>query len=406
MSEVAPVQEGSRIESLDVMRGFAVLGILVVNAAFFAAPWQTAVNPTLAPLAVTDETLWTWLLTHLFFENKCITLFSLLFGASIYLVGGETDDAARSVVLRRRLAWLLVFGVLHATLLWYGDILVTYALTGLLVARVRSWPPRALLTTGCTLFVFSIAWTLFAGSALAHTPPAQLAPVRAFAWAPTPEEIARITSAYRGGLMSALQENTTTWLQFMHGLPTLVIRTAALMLIGMALLKAGFLSGAAPRWAYLLSLVLGALALAIIGYQAWLNIGAGFDFVHMEARGTFANNALSIFVSLGYASLFVLLVKAGARLITAPLAAVGRMAFTNYLTQSLIMSTLFWGGRGLGLYGQLDRPTLLAIVVSIWALQLVWSSVWLSRFQMGPLEWLWRRLSYGRPVALSRAAIR
>jgi uncharacterized protein len=125
----------------------------------------------------------------------------------------------------------------------------------------------------------------------------------------------------------------------------------------------------------------------------------------MMTRGTVVNSALSIFVSIAYASLFVLLVKAGARLITEPLAAVGRMAFTNYITQSLIMTTIFWGGgRGFGLWGEVDRPTLWAIVLAVWALQLIWSPLWLSRFQMGPLEWIWRRLSYGKPVAIARTA--
>ncbi len=131
---LAPVGESERIRSLDVMRGFAVLGILTVNAPFFAAPWQTAVNPLLPPLDVTPQTLWSWFVVHVFFEYKCITLFSMLFGASIYLVGGERSDKARGALLHRRLSWLLVFGLIHGTLIWYGDILVTYALTGFLVS--------------------------------------------------------------------------------------------------------------------------------------------------------------------------------------------------------------------------------------------------------------------------------
>jgi uncharacterized protein len=99
-----------------------------------------------------------------------------------------------------------------------------------------------------------------------------------------------------------------------------------------------------------------------------------------------------------------LLVKAGADIITSPLAAVGRMAFTNYIFQSLIMTTIFWGGRGFGLFGEVDRPTLWAIVLGVWALQLIWSPLWLSRFEMGPLEWVWRRLSYGRRLSIVRAA--
>jgi uncharacterized protein len=80
------------------------------------------------------------------------------------------------------------------------------------------------------------------------------------------------------------------------------------------------------------------------------------------------------------------------------------MAFTNYIAQSLIMTAIFYGGRGFGLWGQVDRPTLWLIVLAVWAVQLIWSPLWLSKFKMGPLEWLWRRLSYARPLAMARAA--
>src|SRR5690606_11611781 len=131
-----------------------------------------------------------------------------------------------------------------------------------------------------------------------------------------------------------------------NSLVVLIIRTAGVMMIGLALYKLGFLSGNAPAWAYGLFVALGAAALGVIGYQAWLNAQGGFAFRHMMAGGGFANAALSILASLGYASVLILLVRAGARVLTEPLAAVGRMAFTNYLTQSLIMTTIFWGGRG------------------------------------------------------------
>lgn len=148
MTDVAPVQEQSRIQSLDVIRGFALLGILAVNAIFFAAPWQAAQNPLLPPMDVTEQTLWTWFAVHVFFEFKCITLFSMLFGVSIYLVGGDKTDKARGGVLTRRLVWLLIFGLIHALLIWYGDILVTYAITGFAVMLARAWKPLTLTIVG------------------------------------------------------------------------------------------------------------------------------------------------------------------------------------------------------------------------------------------------------------------
>jgi uncharacterized protein len=153
MTDLAPVQEQSRIKSLDVVRGIALLGILAVNAAFFAAPFQAAQNPLLPPLAVTDDTMWTWFVMHVFFEFKMITLFSMLFGVSIYLVGGERSDKERGKVLRRRLAWLLLFGLLHGALLWYGDILLHYALCGFVVLFARSLKAPTLLIIGAVLLV-------------------------------------------------------------------------------------------------------------------------------------------------------------------------------------------------------------------------------------------------------------
>jgi uncharacterized protein len=407
MTDVAPVSVTSRVKSLDVMRGFAVLGILVVNAAYFSAPWQTGFDPTLAPLAIDETTLWSWFVMHVFFEMKCITLFSLLFGASIYMVGGERSDKTRGAVLRRRLIWLLIFGLIHALLIWYGDILVTYAITGFLVMFARSWTPRTLIIVGVLLYLLSIGLQGMLALVAGILPAEKMSGIAAdlqTIFAIQPAELERMQAAYQAGALSATQENIATWVQFIgNAFVGLVIRTAGVMMIGMALFKLGFLSGRGPAWLYGLMLAIGAAALAAVGYQAWLNWEAGFELMHMMTRGALANTALSIFVSIGYASLFVLLVKAGARLLTEPLAAVGRMAFTNYITQSLIMTTIFYGGRGFGLWGEVDRPTLWAIVLVVWALQLIWSPLWLARFEMGPLEWIWRRLSYAKPVAMAKA---
>lgn len=401
----APVAERERIQSLDVMRGFAVLGILAVNAMYFAAPWQAALNPGLEPWAVNDENLWAWFVMHVFFEFKCITLFSILFGASIYLVGGERSDAERGVVLRRRLLWLLLFGLIHGVLIWSGDVLLTYALTGLLVMLARSWRARTLLIVGVVLLVVSLGLMGLFGLFIDYIPAGKLAEIEAQIWRLPDEEVARIIAAYQGGIASATLENINAWTQFLaSGLPVMLVRTAGVMMIGMALFKWGFLSARAPVWVYLLFLALGACAFAAIGAQALIDYRGGFDFVHMQSVGILPNAWLAIFGSLFYASLFALLVKLGAlKPLTGVLSAVGRMAFTNYITQSLIMTTLFWGGRGFGLFGEFSREQLWGVVAAIWTLQLIWSPLWLTRFEMGPLEWMWRRLSYGRAVPFVRS---
>ncbi|MEZ5961007.1 MAG: DUF418 domain-containing protein [Hyphomonadaceae bacterium] len=409
MSDVAPVQEQSRIKSLDVMRGFALLGILAVNAAYFAAPWQAAVNPLTEPLAVNDDTMWSWWVMHTFFEFKCITLFSMLFGASIYLVGGERSDKARGAVLRRRLLWLMIFGLIHGLLIWYGDILFHYSLVGFLVLFARSWKPATLFIVGGIVYVLSFGMQTMNGPMMSMVPQEQLGPILEqieSVFALSREDFEGIQAAYQGGLVSGVQQNVSTWLEFVgHGVLGLIPRTFSVMLIGMALFKVGFLSGRAPVWLYVAMVLIGAASLGLVGYQALINWNLQFETIHMLGAGVAANAGLSIFISIGYASLFFLLVKAGAKLLTEPLAAVGRMAFTNYIMQSLIMTTIFWGGgRGFGLWGEVDRLTLWAIVLAVWALQLIWSPLWLSRFEMGPLEWIWRRLSYAKPVRIGKAA--
>jgi uncharacterized protein len=405
MTDLAPVQEANRIKSLDVVRGFALLGILAVNAAFFAAPFQAAQNPLLEPIAVTPDTLWSWFVMHVFFEFKMITLFTMLFGASIYLVGGERSDKDRGQVLRRRLLWMVLFGVLHGALIWYGDILLVYALTGLLVLFARSLRPATLFIVGSILFVLGVGVFAGLGAMMQYAPAETLTEMRHQMWAPPAEEIERQIAAYQAGVVSAMQENLGSWLAFLGYIPFFMVRTAGLMMIGMALFKTGFFSGRSSYSVYMITALIGAAALATVAYQAWINWRLEFDFVHMMGAGVFANNALSVFISLFYASVLIMLVKANAlNFLTAPLAAAGQMAFTNYIAQSLIMTTIFYGGRGFGLWGEVDRPTLWAIVLAVWALELIWSPLWLSRFKMGPLEWVWRRLSYARPVSIAKTA--
>jgi uncharacterized protein len=175
------------------------------------------------------------------------------------------------------------------------------------------------------------------------------------------------------------------------------------MMIGLALFKLGFFS-ATWKWRdYILMAVIGALGLAAIFAQALYNAKLGFPFVHMMGAGLAANAFLSPLAALFYASLLLMLVKGGAlRFLQDALANVGRLAFSNYITQSLIMTTIFWGGRGFGLYGEVDRPTLIFIVLGVWLFQLIGSSLWLSRFEIGPLEWVWRALSTGGPVRFKR----
>lgn len=402
-AEIAPVEAARRIKTLDVLRGLAILGILAVNAPFFAAPWQTALNPTLAPIAIEPGTVWAWFVPHVFFEAKFITLFSMLFGVSLFLVGGERSDKERGKVLRRRLGWMLIFGLIHGMAIWYGDILVVYAVSGFILMFARSWKPLTLMIVGTIIYGLLHGLSVLGGAFIGMAPPEVLDQLRNDIWTP---DLDAVIAGFSGTFMDSLRTNFAAWTELIsYDIFNAVPRAIGVMMIGLALFKWGFISGRAPVWVYLVVAAIGAAALAAIGYQARLSHAAEFEFMYMQSRGSLLNPALSIFVTLLYASLLILCVKTGAlRFLTNALAPVGQMAFTNYIAQSLIMTAIFYGGRGLGLYGEVGRDGLMAIVVGVWILQLIWSPLWLSRFKMGPLEWVWRRLSYGKPLAIAQPA--
>ncbi len=406
-AEIAPVEASRRIKTLDVLRGLAILGILAVNAPFFSAPWQAALNPTLDPLAINDANAWSWFVPHVFFEVKFITLFSLLFGASLFLVGGERRDAERGRVLHRRLGWMFLFGIIHGMAIWYGDILLVYSIAGAIVMFARSWKPRTLMITGVSIYALLHGIGILGGAAIGFAPAEALEEIRTQMWSPPVQSLEATIAGFGGSFLDSLRANFSAWTDLApYDLFNAVPRTIGVMMIGLALFKWGFLSGNAPVWAYWVVSAIGAAALAAVAYQARFNYAAGFEFIHMQSRGSLVNPTLSILITLLYASLLILCVKTGAlSFLTNALAPVGQMAFTNYIAQSVIMTAIFYGGRGLGLYGEVSRETLIFIVAGVWLLQLIWSPLWLSRFKMGPLEWVWRRLSYGKPLAIGKAAV-
>lgn len=401
LTKLGPVASGERLFSLDMVRGLAVLGILAVNAMTFAWPWAVVSNPPLQT-GFDAEAAQAWQIMHVFFQDKMRTLFSMLFGASIFLIGGERADKARGKLLRGRLFWLAVFGLIHGLAFWFGDILLLYAWTGLFVMLVRSWSARSLLIAGVSLNLICTALYVGMMSLLAFAPPEALAgAMEGSGWGGDPAKLAASIAAFQGDALSVSLAQVNTWLQ---SAPAMLIfflpATAALMMIGMGLFKSGFLAGRSPAWLYGLFIAAGAGSLWLVWQETSAFVGAGFPFVETMTKPY--NSFLAPFISLGYASLLILLARFGLKLILTPLACAGRMAFTNYLTQTLIMTTIFYGGRGLGWYGQIGWPEMWMIIGGVWAAQLIWSPLWLSVFQMGPLEWGWRCLTYKRMVPLRK----
>ncbi len=394
---LAPVRPGDRILNLDILRGWAVLGILAVNALSFAWPMQVYMDPDAAPFAMTGgDRLGTWI-TDVFFHDKFRSLFSMLFGVSIFLVGGERGDDARGALLRRRLLFLGLFGLIHGLAIWYGDILLHYAYTGLLMLLVRSWPAKRLLWVGGGV---SLLWgVIAAGGALAMAalpPEIQTQMAEGGPQVDTASIVATVERV-RGDWGAAMLENLKAWGMLQGFSLFLIPVTLPLMMLGLGLYKSGWLAGRGPTWTYLAAIAAGAANLALLGHYQWMALGEGPD-----PTGGLADAAagFAVVITLGYAAMLILLTRMGLRALTGVFAPVGRMAFSNYLSQSLIMASLFYMPWGPQLYGQWGPGMLWAAVGGIWLLQLVWSPLWLSRFQMGPLEWLWRCLTYGRIVPL------
>jgi len=391
--------QADRIASLDVLRGLGILGILAVNASVFAQPFALQFDPVVLGPMDPDSTN-VWALVHVAFERKFVTLFSMLFGASILLVGGDGTDPERNRILYRRLGWLALFGLIHGAAVWYGDILLCYAVTGFVAVLFRRWTPRRLIVTGALMttvmagFEAVDAWN----SALASADAAQ-----AISFA-NPEAARVEISAFGGDFASSLIANFEHW-QVMAGYTLYFVpATLGLMLMGMGLFRTGVLKAERSAGLYALLLAAGLASMALLGWAAWREVGSVFTDAPAGALRESINGVLSPVMTLGYVGLICLIVKSPLRWLTGPLAAAGQMAFTNYLTQSLIMTAIFYGGRGLGLFGSLTLAQVAPIVVGVWVLQLVWSPLWLMAFRYGPFEWVWRSLTFGRPVAFRRVA--
>ena len=380
-----------RIKALDHIRGLSILGILMVNAIAFAQPFSVYANPTLSTLPLSHADLTTWWLIETFFRMKFITAFNMLFGVSMFLVGREQGPGVAGTPLFRRLTWMVVFGLIHGALIWHGDILLAYALTGLLFWRWRAASARTLLLWGTILFL--------AGAAVELWPLIDFQP----GTVDTAPASAPIIAAMRGGFWDSLAQNFADWastigLELIIYLPT----TLGLMMIGLGLFKTGILAGTAATRTYVILLATGALSLAIIAWQSWLIVHSNFAFPQAFGVGEIANTVLCLPVTLGYAAGLVLLGRTRlGDIVLYPLACAGRMAFSNYICQSLIMTAIFDGGRGgPALFGTLNHAGLVPIVLAIWLAQLVVSMLWLQPFRYGPFEWLWRCLTYRRWLAL------
>lgn len=403
----------TRYESLDAIRGVAVMGILAMNIVAFALPMSAYFNPAAGgPPSPGD--LATWTFNFVFVDSKMRGLFSLLFGASTLLVIERAEAAGRSAARTHyaRMLWLGVFGLAHFYFIWFGDILSLYAACGLLLYLFRGLSVRALLVWAALFLVIALAligamWLSMAMIEAGRAPAGagkQMAEFNAMMGPNSPAYAKDITHFLGSYAAIAGQRLTRDALEPLVQVMLFLWESMALMLIGMALFKARMLTGewsAARygRWAAI-AFLLTAPPLALL---AWHTGQQGFSTASVFGAALVLSVPFDMGMTVGWAALIMLLLKAWASpAVRARLAAAGQMAFTNYLTTSIVMTTIFYG-YGLGLFGSVSRAGLYLFCFGMWAAILLWSKPWLDRHRYGPLEWLWRSLARGSAQPMRRA---
>jgi uncharacterized protein len=387
---------GSRIVALDALRGVGILGILAVHIQLFAMPLVARSHPT-AYGSLEGAAGAVWLATYTLADGKFIAIFATLFGAGIAMQAArsEHDGIPAAVLHYRRMGALLLIGSLHAYFLWYGDMLVMFALCGALVFPHRRLTPARLIAVGAVFI--AVAPLLY--SAVAWVAPDVLAPAAA-GGGPAAEAVAREIAAYRGGWLQQQAHRVPTAWEFQTSYLVLrgIWQTGGLMLLGMGLYHTGVLTGERSPRCYAAAAAVGfgaGVPLMLLAAQRSAEHGWNLRdhmlvVVHLEYWG-------NVLVGAGWAAAVLWLCRRG--IVSHAVVAVGRTALSNYLLATLLCTTVFYG-HGLGLFGSVDRVGQLAFVVFVWAIQLTVSFWWLGRFATGPLEWALRWATFGHRVPL------
>lgn len=427
MEQAKPVSGSERIESLDVVRGVAVLGILIMNIWSAAAPRQVWDYP----MAIADQPgapLQTWFLVQVLFEGSQRTLFSMLFGAGALMIierlmRSDVAHRAKSIFYRRT-GWLILFGLMNAYIFfWPADILYIYGLCGLVLYPLSKLRNRSLI------FIVMLAMLVPAGLRIidiADLKEAQQSYLQADdneqAMKPWKDALEKARpsvddQAFRetvrimrdGSFSEIFRKNAVASLilQTIVAVNWFLLDALAAMILGMVIYRMGILTlEASPPRAlrrYLTIMLIAGygVGLPLSLWETTTMIAADFDPIQ-RTQVMLTYDIGRIAMATGHLSLILFFCLAGwGRWIRLRLMAVGRMALTNYLAQSILSGFIFLSF-GLGLYGQFNGYYLYIFVAAIWAFEITWSGIWLRHFRFGPFEWLWRSLTYGKPQPMRR----
>ncbi|MCX2743292.1 DUF418 domain-containing protein [Mangrovivirga sp. M17] len=418
ISHLEPVKVSERIHSLDVVRGIALLGILLMNIVGFGLAWSYS-NPSISG-GDTGANLYTWITTNMLFEGTMRGLFTMLFGMGFILLTlrGEKKGGGIKVadIYYRRTLWLLLFGIIHGyLLLWYGEILYPYAVMGLLLFPVRHVNPKPLFIAGIVLLTIGVfldfrdynkgVETYKAGTevqrlkdqnqTLTTEQTEQLKAFTKLNQTPTSEEVSEYSSKMRNSgyfkLVDIIGERVfrSQTVFFYRYSPWDIL---SMMLIGMALFKWKVFNASLKYKYYLIMMIVGyAVGLTVNYFETSMIVNSGFDkLTTMKADRTYQIGRF--FTTIGHIGLIMIFVKSSIlKFLQNALGAVGKMALTNYLMHTILCNIYFLG---FNMFGKLQRYELYYVVGLIWIFQLIISPIWLKYFRYGPAEWMWRSLTY------------
>lgn len=420
----APVATSDRIKTIDMIRGVALFGILLMNIPGFGIHWSIFNTIQRGPHNIAD--FHTLQVISVFFEGTMRGLFSMLFGAGMILFTMNKKEILGGVTIGelyyRRLLVLILFGIINAyVFLWFGDILYFYGFAGMVLYPFRKTATKWLFVLGIVCigigmlkgqlnhnetrekraaYVEAVKQEKTGKTLTAEQQQKKTEWLQIENWKPDTEsrdrDVREIRSGYGSVFAFFLPWNSggETWYLY-NG----IWDSLCMMFIGMGLLVIGFFSNKLSTSSYLMGLVIGygiGIPVGIIIFSGEINqslhIGSYID--NYSVPHSILYDVKRVFLSLGHASLIILIFRS--RIIPwlmRALANVGQMAFSNYLMQSIIC-TLFFYGYGLGYYNHLKYHQLYYVVVSVWVFQLIFSSIWLRYYRFGPFEWVWRSLTY------------
>jgi len=386
MSEATTPKELPRLISMDAMRGFAIFGIFMVNIQEMGMPFEWTMNPHY----LEGADVWAWAATRTLFESNFVAIFSMLFGAGLILQMNSAmkKGVAFGPLYLRRLAVLMIMGILHGTLLFLGDILLLYSVLGFVLFLFRKLEAKTLLIIGALPLLIALAGAfLLDGMGDLQTPDEEIQTQLRVRNEGTISELLTRRAIGFGGWMIL----SSLWFNW---------RVLSMLFLGAALFKLDFFEERRASWhkrAALLGLTFGLGLEALTTWAAWEEISGILSPLLASLH-----ELSSLGLALGYMGGIALLVHSNTlSWLIRGVSAVGRFSLSNYILQSGVANLLFTF-IGLAWFGERTRWELMGIVCLTYTAQVALSLLWLRFFRMGPLEWAWRAVTYLRLEPLKR----